>query len=128
MSVKTMEHIKDKLCQLLEEFEKNGSITTAQLENIYKITSSIKNIDKIIMSEIFNNSYDDGRSYYANDMSGRRYRNGSSYNDGNSYRRGYSYADETMMVRDRMEAMMRDQGLSNSDKTILREAMNLLDK
>lgn len=130
MNTRSMDNLKDKLCQLLEEIEKKGSITTAELEHIYKITSSIKNIDKIIMADRFDSSYDDGR--YNDNMSGRRYRDDMSgrngYRDGSSYRRGYSYADETMSMRDRMEAMMNSNNMNANDKAILREAMNLLDK
>lgn len=125
MNTRSMDNLKDKLCSLLEEIEKKGSITTAELEHIYKITSSIKNIDKIVMAERFESSYDDGRMYN-DDMSGRRYRN--DYRNETSSRRGYSYADETMSMRDRMETMMREQNMSPNDKAILREAIGLLDK
>lgn len=130
MNTRSMDNLKDKLCQLLEEIEKKGSITTADLEQIYKITSAVKNIDKIVMADRFDSSYDDGR--YNDNMSGRRYRtdyrDGASYRDGSSYRRGYSYADETMSMRDRMESMMNSGNMNSNDKAVLREALSILEK
>lgn len=130
MNTRSMDNLKDKLCQLLEEIEKKGSITTADLEQIYKITSAVKNIDKIVMADRFDSSYDDGR--YNDNMSGRRYRtdyrDGASYRDGSSYRRGYSYADETMSMRDRMETMMNSGNMNSNDKAVLREALSILEK
>lgn len=132
MNSRSMDNLKDKLCQLLEEIEKKGSITTAELEHIFKITSSIKNIDKIIMADRYDSSYDDG--IYNSNMPGRRYRNGNSYGDGNSYRdgssyrRGYSYGDEAMSMRDRMETIMNSGNMTANDKAVLREALSILEK
>lgn len=128
MNTRSMDNLKDKLCQLLEEIEKKGSITTAELEHIYKITSSIKNIDKIVMADRFDSSYDDG--VYNSNMSGRRYsyRDGNSYRDGSSYRRGYSYGDEAMSMRDRMETIMNSGNMTANDKAVLREALSILEK
>ena len=136
MNARSMENLKDKLCQLLEEIEKKGSITTAELEHIFKITSSIKNIDKVIMADRFDSSYDDG--LYNDTMSGRRYSRGVSYNGGmysgnqygneNSFRRGYSYGDETASMRDRLETMMNSGNMNSNDKAVLREALSILNK
>lgn len=87
MDAKTMEKLKDKLCEEIEKLSKN-ELTASSLEMIHKLTDTVKNIDKITMLE------DEGGGYSQNDgMSNRRYSR-DSYGNG-SYRGGNSYANES---------------------------------
>lgn len=98
MDAKTMEKLKDKLCEEIEKLSKN-ELTASSLEMIHKLTDTVKNIDKITMLE------DEGSDYSnRHGMSNRRYShdgyaNNDSYNMGHangnysngSYNNGGSY-------------------------------------
>lgn len=83
METKSMEKLKDKLCEEIEKISKN-ELTASSLETIHKLTDTVKNIDKITMLE------DEGSDYSnRHGMSNRRYsRDGYSNND--SYNMGHS--------------------------------------
>lgn len=139
MSMKTMEQLKHMLCEELDEIVSKGEITFGDLDNIQKMTSSIKNVDKIIMAD----RYSDGRSYagdegmmYDSRSYGDGSYNGGSYGDGRSYaprsrhyvRGHYSYNDETGMLSDKIEGMINDGRMSANDKRVLREALEIIRK
>lgn len=82
-----MEHlhkIKEALCKELEPYA-NRSLTKTDLETIWKITSTVKNIDKIMMSE---GGYSNDGSWMARGM----YSRDGSYGMSNNSQRG-SYGD-----------------------------------
>lgn len=89
MDTKTMEKLKDKLCEEIEKLSKN-ELTASSLEMIHKLTDTVKNIDKITMLE------DEGSDYSnRHGMSNRRYScdgyaNNDSYNMGHA-NGNYSY-------------------------------------
>lgn len=137
MSMKNMEELKDMLCEELDEIVKKGEISFADLDSIQKMTSSIKNIDKIIMADRYSygGSYGDervysdgGRGYSMND--GMSYARGGSYaNRGKHYVRGhYSYGDEAGMLSDKIEEMINDGRMSSNDKHVLKEALEIIRK
>lgn len=139
MSEMYMDKVKDMLCKEMEVISRRGNISKGDLEMIEQLTASIKNIHAIEGME------EGGYSYDGDGMSSARYRrsyDGRSYNgdmdrsyDGRSYaRRGqhyvrghYSYAGSDML-RDHIEELMDDDRLSLDDKSILKKAMNILEK
>lgn len=107
--------LKDSLCEKLEEY--NGKeVTTSTLEIMEKLSSTIKNIGKILMmSEEESNYSNRGYSNYE----------GGSYN--NSYN---SFARGRNARRDSMGRYSRDDGYSRDDMSgmvnELREMANQL--
>lgn len=100
--------LKEMLCQELEEYGSGQKLSTGSLDMIYKLSSTCKNLCKIIEA-------DEG---YSNAMD-RSYRDGSSYDGGYSNRRrrdsmgrysseGYSRhsEDELHEVADQLRSMM----------------------
>ena len=80
-----IEKIKKMLCKELEEYAEMGKMKSASdLDMIWKLTDTVKNLDKIEMLE------DDGGYSEARGMRGRSYMGGSSYDDEMMYseRRG----------------------------------------
>lgn len=134
--MKNMEELKDMLCEELEEITKKGEISMGDLDVVEKITTSIKNIDKIVMADRYSygeseGSYGSYRGSYdggMHDMSNRgSYGNeGSSYARGRHYVRGhYSYGDD---VSTKLEEMLNDSRMDSNDKRILRQAMEIIRK
>ena len=145
--MKSMHELKDMLCEELEMIAKKGNVSHTDLENVYKLTESIKNIMKI-------DEMDEGgassRSYGRYRSYGDREYNDSSY-DGNWMARGsygddhydgnfdrdtsgrsrhyvrghYSYAGGGML-EDKINEMMEDHRLSLDDKSTLKKAMDIL--
>lgn len=103
-----IEKIKKMLCKELEEYAEMGKMKNASdLDMIWKLTDTVKNLDKIEMLE------DDGGYSEARGMRGRSYMGGSSYDDEMMYseRRGRGrYAK-----RDRMGRYSSDDGMSYDD-------------
>lgn len=135
-----MYELKDKLCKELDEIARKPEMGAGDLEIIYKLTDTIKNLDKIEMLE-------DGGGYsQAGDweIEGRAYNRGSSYarrkrdsmgrysRDGRmmrgDYRDGrmYSRAEAKEDIMDQIQDMMGDA--DEKEKTILRRAMTELEK
>lgn len=84
MSMKALEDLRRTLCSELDEISKKKEINTQMLENIWKLTSSIKNIDKIMMAEGEEMGYSQAGNWNANIR--------GTYGDGNSYaNRGQHY-------------------------------------
>ena len=104
--MKSYERLKDMLCEELEKIAKKGELSAGSLDLAHKLTSTIKNIDKIEMYEEFDEeggaSYEGGSSYRRGrgrnarrDSMGRYSREGGYSEDGyseegGSYRRGGS--------------------------------------
>ena len=102
-----IEKIKKMLCKELEEYGEMGKIKNAsELDMIWKLTDTVKNLDKIEMLE------DEG-GYSEARGRGRSYMHGSSYDDDMMYseRRGRGrYAK-----RDRMGRYSSEDGMSYDD-------------
>ncbi|MCM1276691.1 MAG: hypothetical protein NC299_15250 [Lachnospiraceae bacterium] len=90
MSMRALEDLRETLCKELDEISKKREINTQILENIHKLTDSIKNIDKIIMLENGETEYSQ-----AGERGGMRgYNSGNSYaNRGQHYVRGHYSRD-----------------------------------
>ena len=103
-----IEKIKKMLCKELEEYGEMGKIKNAsELDMIWKLTDTVKNLDKIEMLE------DDGGYSEARGGRGRSYMHGSSYDDDMMYseRRGRGRNAK----RDSMGRYSSDMGSSYDD-------------
>ena len=115
MSTMTMNSLRKMLCDELEEIVNTGHISGSDLQTVHVLTDSIKNIDKIEHME------EEGYSYNGD------WKATGTYSNGRHYVRGhYSNANEEMMLTERIESMMRNPSLSNSDKDVLKRAMVML--
>ena len=91
-----IEKIKKMLCKELDEYAMKQKLTGGDLDMIWKLTDTVKNLDKIEMLE------DDGGYSEARGGRGRSYMHGSSYDDDMMYseRRGRGrYAKRDSMGR-----------------------------
>nr|DAG28553.1 MAG TPA: hypothetical protein [Caudoviricetes sp.] len=137
-----MNKIKKMLCKELEEYGEQKSISASDVEMIHKLTSTIKNLDKIEMLEGDGYSghypmYDDGVSYargrgrYAKRDSMGRY---SSDTDGNysdeysdrGYDRRYSRGDAKDHMMNKLGEMMRNA--DPNEREALEEAMRKIER
>lgn len=138
--MKSMHELKEMLCEELEMIAKKGSVSHTDLENVYKLTESIKNIMKIdemdhdgASSRSYGRyrSYDgDGRSYNDRSYDGNWRAQGSYGDDDMSgrsrhYVRGH-YSYDGGMLEEKIGEMMNDNRLSLDDKSTLRKAMDIL--
>ena len=101
-----IEKIKKMLCKELDEYAMKSKISGSDLDMIWKLTDTVKNLDKIEMLE------DEG-GYSEARGRGRSYMHGSSYDDDMMYseRRGRGrYAK-----RDSMGRYSSDMGSSYDD-------------
>ena len=101
-----LKEIREKLCRELDELAQKQEVAVGDLDILYKLTTTIKNIDKIEMYGGFGRvdgySRDDG--YSRTGEWGGAMRN--SYNGGNSYRGRYSRGSSGEMMRKHIEDMM----------------------
>ena len=146
-----MHKIKKMLCKELEEYGEKNRITPQDVEMIWRLSDTIKNLDKIEMLEGEDEgysemrgrggrySYDDDMMYseargrgrnarrdsmgrYSSDMGG-----GSSY-DGDNYRdgRGYSRDDAKDHMMNKLGEMM--SSADEQQRKILKEAMRKIEE
>jgi hypothetical protein len=104
-----IEKIKKMLCKELDEYAMKQKLTGGDLDMIWKLTDTVKNLDKIEMLEEESGGYSETRG----GMRGRSYMHGSSYDDDMMYseRRGRGrYAK-----RDSMGRYSSDMGSSYND-------------
>lgn len=137
--MKSMHELKEMLCEELEMIAKKGNVSHTDLENVYKLTESIKNIMKIdemdeggASSSSYRRSY--GRSYDG-DSYGRSYdgewRANGSYGDGDMsgrsrhYVRGH-YSYDNGMMEEKINDMMNDNRMSLDDKSTLKRALEII--
>lgn len=98
-----MHKIIDKLTEELYEYEKKADdLSAGDVEMIYKLASSVKNLHKI-------KGMEDGGYSEATDFMGEGRMYGTSYDGGMSYARGRRYAK-----RDSMGRYSRDGGYSSA--------------
>ena len=107
-----IEKIKKMLCKELDEYAMKQKLTGGDLDMIWKLTDTVKNLDKIEMLE------DDGGYSEARGGRGRSYMHGSSYDDDIMYseRRGRGRnAKRDSMGRYSSEGGSYDDGSSYDD-------------
>lgn len=113
MSEKSLHELRDLLCREVDEMARHQDLTQSMLDNAQKVTSTIKNIDKILMAEQYsersgsynggsyngNGSYDGSDGSYDGGYSSRRYRdsNGRFASYGRMTDRSWGEAKETMI-------------------------------
>jgi hypothetical protein len=142
-----MHRIKKMLCKELEEYaEKNKLSSASDLEMIWRLTNTIKNIDKIEMfeEEKGGSSYDDDMEYSERrgrgrnarrDHMGRYSSEGGSCEDysvggGSSYERGsrggYSRDDAKDHMMSKIGELM--EGANPKEREALKEAMRAIER
>lgn len=122
---KSMERVRDMLCEELDKFGSKGELTAGSLETIDKLTHSIKSIDTIMAmdeagySNDYMPSYGD-RSYamQRRDSRGRYSRN--SYRDN----RGYSYDDG---IVEQLEDILHTTN-DKKTKDVIKKAINMMEE
>ena len=104
-----IEKIKKMLCKELDEYAMKQKLTGGDLDMIWKLTDTVKNLDKISMLEESEEGYSEARG----GMRGRSYMGGSSYDDDMMYseRRGRGRNAR----RDSMGRYSSDMGSSYDD-------------
>jgi hypothetical protein len=104
-----IEKIKKMLCKELDEYAMKQKLTGGDLDMIWKLTDTVKNLDKIAMLEESEEGYSEARG----GMRGRSYMHGSSYDDDMMYseRRGRGINAK----RDSMGRYSSDMGSSYDD-------------
>lgn len=109
MGMKSLDELRDKFCEELEEIARKPEMSAGDLETVHKLTDTIKNIDKICIMEE-DGGYSQAGDWEAMGRMGGRYDNGNSYaRRGEHYVRGhYSRAAR----RDSMGRYSRDGGKS----------------
>ena len=108
-----IEKIKKMLCKELDEYAMKSKLTGGDLDMIWKLTDTVKNLDKIEMLED-----EGGYSEARGGMRGRSYMHGSSYDDDMMYseRRGRGrYAKRDSMGRYSSEGGSYEGGSSYDD-------------
>lgn len=119
-----MHELKEMLCQRLKEYERKGSLSASDLEQVHMLTDTIKNIGKIKMQ----GEYSQGWSDYSQGNNGSYGSYGNSYGDGSYARRGTHYVrgHYSRGMADEIEEKLHDPHLSSQDKESLRRAIELL--
>ena len=148
-----IEKIKKMLCKELDEYAMKSKISGSDLDMIWKLTDTVKNLDKIEMLEdeggyseargrgrsyIHGSSYDDdmmyserrGRGRYARRDSMGRYSSdmGSSYDDYSETRmdRRYSRDDAKDHMMNKLGEMM--SSADEEQREILKDAMRKIER
>lgn len=116
MSMRTLESLRDMLCEELDHIAGQGELNVGALDIIDKLVHSIKNIDKIIMSE--------GNSHMGDWEDMRSYRRGRD-SMGRYSRRGYSRSSETDNAIEQLEQMLEEAG-GESEHMAIKKAISLL--
>lgn len=151
MEMKNLEKVKEMLCKEIDKIAEKGEMNMPALDNLYKLTDVVKNIDKIMMLEEDGqddgyserrysrngysrggdweargrfgggHSYDEGGSSYAN--RGQHYVRGHYSRDGGGYSQGgYSRDGGRESMMSMFEEMM--QSASGQEREIIRRAMD----
>ena len=123
--IQMYENLRDMLEREVKEIEKKNDLDPQALENIYKLTCSIKNVDKCIEREeremggmsseyIPSRNYGESRDNFRN----RSYR-GQSYE--NSY--GYSRDNSKKKMVQKLETLM-DDTMSETERNAIMDCIN----
>ena len=141
-----IEKIKKMLCKELDEYAMKGKISGSDLDMIWKLTDTVKNLDKIEMLEdgdsyngysemreypyMGGSSYERGRGRYAKRDSMGRYSSDmdSSYDDYSEARmdRRYSRDDAKDHMMNKLGEMM--SSADEEQREILKDCMRKLER
>lgn len=143
--MKRLHEIKSRLCEELDSYA-GRSLSRAELDEIHKLTDTIKNIYKIEGLEDGSYSMDggweargmysrDGHAYARNGMNGNSYDDGNSYgnysnnNRGMHYVRGhYSRADGRKHIVEDIDMLLEDESLTATQRSALMRAKQLMEQ
>ena len=130
-----IEKIKKMLCKELDEYAMKQKLTGGDLDMIWKLTDTVKNLDKIEMLEEESGGYSEARGGRGR---GRSYMGGSSYDDDMMYseRRGRgrnARRDKRYSRDDAKDHMMNKLGemMTSADeeqREILKDAMRKIER
>ena len=131
--IQMYENLRDMLEREVKEVEKKNDLDPQSLENIYKLTCAIKNVDKIMMKEegeMSKNSYGSYRSSY-----GMHYGDNGRYSEDNfryspnrgrnSYENHYGYSRDSAkdsMVNRLMK--MADDSMNEHDRMAIMDCVD----
>lgn len=79
MSMRTLEKLRDMLCDELDEYKDKTKLSAGDLEIVHKLTDTVKNIDKICIMD------EDGEYSQAGDWEAMGRGRFGDYERGNSY-------------------------------------------
>lgn len=147
-----IEKLKEMLCKDLEQYANKGKLAGVELELVWKLTDTIKNLGKIEMLEEEGGYSKDGYGSYDDEMShrGRRYAKRNSMGrysredgyseEGDSYGRGsYNSYDEGSMgshnysregAKDHMMSKLGKmmENASPEEREVLKDCMRKLER
>ena len=148
-----IEKLKEMLCKELEQYANKGKLAGVELELVWKLTDTIKNLGKIEMLEEEDGyskdsygSYDDemsharGRRYAKRNSMGRYSREDGYSEEGDSYGRGsYNSYDEGSMgshnysregAKDHMMSKLGKmmENASPEEREVLKDCMRKLER
>lgn len=125
MSMRTLEKLRDILCNELDEIADKGELNAGALDTVDKLVHSIKNLDKIIMNDGYSRSSDWDASIHGNSYRRNRDNMGRYSRDDGYSRRDYSRASETERAIDQLEDMLKNAG-GESEHMAIKKAINVL--
>lgn len=136
-----IEKIKKMLCKELDEYAMKGKISGSDLDMIWKLTDTVKNLDKIEMLEdgdsydgysemreypyMGGSSYARGRGRYAKRDSMGRYSSDDNYSEERMDRR-YSRDDAKDHMMNKLGEMMTSA--NEEQREILKDAMRKIER
>ena len=138
MARNSMEDLKDIICRELDEIAEKGEMSAGELDTVYKLIVAKEKLLRIEELEAdlgYSNAGDwNASGSYGGNSYGNNYGRGNSY--GRHYVRGhysrgrdrYSMDDGKEMFVEQLREMMNDESLSGSDRTVLRKAMEQLQR
>lgn len=113
--------LKDRLIDELEKCYKDGPIDTATMESIYKLCESIKDLDKILMTD----NYEEG--YSQRGMNRNSYgENGNNSYGRNTQRQGMSYDSAKFNMVHKLNDLMMCTD-NDHTKSVLQNAIGQLE-
>lgn len=140
MSRYAMEELREMLCREIDEISEGGDLNPRDVEMLYKLTTILKNIEKVMPMDEYSREggggYSQRRRYYSRDGGGdweASGRYGHGYDEGgNSYasrgqhyvRGHYSREDGKEEMVKKMEQLMHKA--SGEDRETIRKAMEEL--
>ena len=125
MSMRTLEKLREILCNELDEIADKGELNAGALDTVDKLVHSIKNLDKIIMNDGYSRSGDWDASIHGNSYRRNRDNMGRYSRDDGYSRRDYSRASETERAIDQLEDMLKNAG-GESEHMAIKKAINVL--
>lgn len=132
MNTQKLYDLKDMMCHELDSIANKGEMSAGDLEAVHKLTSSIKNIGKIIMLDEAEGY--SGANQYSRDSGSYGGNYGSSYRgrqrdsrgrySGNDSGRSYRYSRDG--IRDKLSELMDEAG-TDREREALRRCMESME-